>query len=224
MFQGEKEARPSGENDSVLEGYKLSATMLPKTPLAILKRHGECAETIPENDRSLSPAHGSWLSQLRPGLAFLSAGRTIWSPVGDVPKDGGDILPYLIKVREILEQPLSLPFEDITEALSLLAKIKALPGGRVYEYDKNHAPIENNSVIDYFPMVFVDDKHALDLILDEISAPSRNGLTVNHLLELHAKGYKSVMSMLEAPEDVLLSLKGIGKKKLETIRKNLPDR
>jgi len=87
---------------------------------------------------------------------------------------------------------------------------------------KNHDPIENNSVIDYFPMVFVDDKHALDLILGEIGAPNHDGLTVSHLLELHKKGYKSVMTMLEASDDTLLSLKGVGKNKLETIRKNLP--
>jgi hypothetical protein len=214
----------SEENKSVLEGFKLSATMLPKTPLALLKRHGECAESIPKNDRSLSPAHGAWLPQLRPGLAFLSAGGTIWSPVGDVPKDGGDVLPYLIKVREILEQPLSSPLEDMTEALNLLVKIKALAGGCVYEYDENFKLIENDDVVDYFPLVFGDDKRALDLILDEIGAPTRNGLTVSHLLELHEKGYNSVMSMLEAPENILLALKGIGKKKLETIRKNLPER
>jgi len=221
LFQGKKEARRAEENSDVLEGFKLSATMLPKTPLAILKRHGECAKSIPESDKSLSPAHVIWLSQLKSEYAALSSGGTMWSPVGHVPEDGGDLLPYLIKVREIIEQPLSSPSEDVTEALTRLAKIKALVGGRAYKYDENYQLIENNDVIDYFPMVFVDDKRALDLILDEIGAPSRHGLTVNHVLELHAKGCNSIMSMLEAPDDVLLSLSGVGKKKLEAIRKNL---
>jgi len=212
----------SEENSDILDGFKLSAIMLPKTPLAILKRHGECAEIIPENDRSLSPVHGSWLPQLASEFTFLNNGKTMWSPVGNVPEDGGDLLPYLIKVRETIEQPLSSPSADVTEALTRLAKIKALPGGRAYKYDEKHQLIENNDVIDYFPMVFVDDKRALDFILDEIGALSRNGLTVKHILELHAKGYNSIMSMLEAPDDVLLSVSGIGKKKLDVIRKNLP--
>jgi len=215
-------AKLSKENSDVLEGFKLGATMLPKTPLAILKRHGECAKSIPESDKSLSPAHGIWLPQLASKFAFFSKGGSMWSPIGNVPEDGGDLLPYLIKVREIIEQPLSSPSKGVTEALTRVAKIKALPGGRAYKYDENYQLIENNDVIDYFPMVFVDDKRALDFILDEIGAPSRNGLTVKHILELHAKGYNSIVSMLEAPDDVLLSVSGIGKKKLEAIRKNLP--
>jgi len=170
----------------------------------------------------LKEPHGIWLPQLASKFAFFSKGGSMWSPIGNVPEDGGDLLPYLIKVREIIEQPLSSPSKGVTEALTRVAKIKALVGGRAYKYDENYQLIENNDVIDYFPMVFVDDKRALDFILDEIGAPSRNGLTVKHILELHAKGYNSIVSMLEAPDDVLLSVSGIGKKKLEAIRKNLP--
>jgi len=213
----------SEENKSAFEGYKPSATMQPKTPLAILKRHGECAKSIPASDQSLPPAHATWQLQMKPKYAFLGAGGTIGRPVGKIPADGGDVLPYLIKVREILEQPLSSPQEDMTEALNFLAQIKALAGGRIYEYDESSKLIENDDVIDYFPLIFTDDTHALDLILNEIGAPPHKGLTMNQLLELHAQGYSSTRSMLEAPDDVLLSLKGIGKKKLETIRENLSE-
>jgi len=213
----------SEDNSDVLEAFKLSVTMLPKVPLAILKRHGECVESIPASDQSLPPAHAVWLPQLKSEFAFLSAGRTIWSPIGKVPEDGGDILPYLIKVREILERPLPSLSEDMAEALNLLANIKVLAGGRAYEYDESFELIKNDDVIDYFPLVFTDDTHALDLILDEIGSPPHIGLTMNQLLELHAQGYNSTRSMLEAPDNILLSLKGIGKKKLETIRKNLSE-
>lgn len=211
----------SEENADVLEGYRLSVSMLPNTPLAILKRHGECAATIPEKDCSLSPAHAIWALQLKTEFSFLSKGSTCWSPVGRIPKDGGDFLPYLISVRNILEQPLTTSSSDFSEALNRLAKIKTLAGGRVLKFDENHAQIESNDIIDYFPLVFKDDKNALNFILDEIGAPSHNGFTMEHLLELHKKGHSSITDMLTVSDDILLSLKGIGKKKLEVIRKNL---
>jgi len=43
---------------------------------------------------------------------------------------------------------------------------------------------------------------------------------LKHVEDLHALGYGSILEMVQAPDDVLLSLKGIGKKRLEKIRTN----
>lgn len=194
-------------NKDVINGFRLIVTMSPHVPLKLLKRHGETAKEIPPEDIGLSEGDAIWLPNLKNKYNFLSEGRTMWSRAGNIPIDGGKVLPYLIAAREIIEAPLLQPHDDISEALSRLEKIKALPGGPR----------------DYFPLFFIDDSKAVDLILSELGAPSYDGLSYDHILELHSKGLKSIAEILNAPDEVLLELNGIGKKRLEKIRFNIPD-
>jgi hypothetical protein len=208
-------------NKDIVNGFRLSVTMLPCVSLKLLRRHGEIAKSIPIEDANLSSGDALWLPMLDERFRFLSEGQTMWSPVGHIPTDGAEILQYLIAAREIIESPLPQPLSEISEALARLEKIKSLPGGPRYSTDDDYRTIKSNEIESYFPLFFGDDNKALSLLLMEFDAPSHDGLSYEHILELHAKGYNSIFEILNASDEVLLALKGVGEKKLDKIRANL---
>lgn len=74
---------------------------------------------------------------------------------------------------------------------------------------------------DYLQKLFENSQNKLlEFVLQEFGVPSHKGLKIDHLKQLSDIGYSSLSEMLEAPDDVLLSLKGIGPSKLKTIREN----
>lgn len=209
------------DNKDIIRSFRLSVTMRPRVSLKLLRRHGEIRKTIPKDDANLSPDDAIWLPVLDEKFKFSSKGAEIWSPAGNIPTDGAEVLQYLIALREIVEAPLPQPLDDLTEALLRLEKIKSLPRGPQYKTNGDGRKVRSEVMVDYFPMFFRDDERALRLLLTEFSAPSYDGLSYDHILELHAKGYNSVNEILNATDEVLLSLKGVGKKKLDKIRENL---
>ncbi len=208
-------------NKDIINGFRLSVTLSARVPLKLLKRHGEIAKAIPPEDADLPSGEAIWLPKLKDELSILEEGGTMWSPAGHIPVDGAEVLQYFIEVREIIEAPLLQPHDEISEALSRLEKIKALPGGPLYNMDDKYQTVKS-AATDYFPLFFKKDDDTLNLILSELGAPSYDGLSYDHILELHSQGWKSIMEILNAPDEVLLELKGIGKKKLEKIRANMP--
>lgn len=210
----------SKNNKDVLSGYKLSVSMLSTVPLRLLIRHGEITTSIPASDSNLSSGDAVWLPVLAEKYSFLSEGRTMWSPVGHIPEDGAEVLEYLIAARKIIEAPLSQSSNVISEALLRVAAIKALPKGPRYTTNDEYLTIKSQEIEDYFPLFFGDEKKALSLLLIELKEPSHKGLSYEHILELHTKGFNSITEILSAPDEVLLSLNGIGKMKLEKIRSN----
>lgn len=210
-------------NKDIINGFRLSVTMSAHIPLKLLKRHGEIANKIPPGDADLPSNAGIWLPKLKDEFSILEEGRTMWSPAGHIPADGAEVLQYLIDVRGIIEAPLLQSHDEISEALLRLEKIKALPGGPLYTTDDKYQTVKS-AATDYFPLFFRKDDDALNLILSELGAPNCDGLSYAHIVELHSKGLKSIAEILNAPDHVLLELKGIGKKKLEKIRSNIPVR
>ena len=93
------------QND-ITDGFELCVTMQVSVPLHILIRHGEQTQKIPDSDSSLSPAHAIWVPKVK-GLDFLDKGASMASPLGYIPCDGGELLPYLCQARRIIELPLN---------------------------------------------------------------------------------------------------------------------
>lgn len=211
----------SQSNNDIINRFKLSVTMLPRVPLNLLRRHGEIQKSIPKEDGNLSSGDATWLPALDAKFDFLSEDATMWSPAGKIPTNGAEVLQYLIAARKIIEEPLPEPLNEIPEALARLKKIRSLPGGPRYSTDEKGQILKSKSVEDYFPLFFGDEEKALNLILIEFGAPSYDGLSYDHILELYSKGHISISEILKASDEVLLSLKGIGKKRLEKIRENL---
>ena len=209
------------DNKDIVSGFKLSVSMLPSTPLKLLKRHGEIAELIPESDSNMSSSDAVWLQTLSEKYAILSEGRTTWSPAGHIPKDDTEVLEYLIAAREIIEAPLLKPLSIISEALSRLEVIKSLPSGPIYTNGDDYQIEKTKELVDYFPLFFENENKALSLVLMEFGEPSYDGLSYEHILELYSKGFNSITEILSAPDEILMSLNGVGKKKLEKIRANV---
>lgn len=102
-------------NASVLRGWRFFATLQLRTPLCALIHHGEVVEGVDTELPSYGPSWaGIWTPELKswdeilglkPGTLNLSKipKGTMASEIGQVPTDGGDLLPFLIAYRTILE-------------------------------------------------------------------------------------------------------------------------
>jgi len=206
------------DNKDIVSGFEFCATMNPNVPLKILNRHCEFSEKIPDSDNNLTSAHGTWLPVISNSYIreTLSRGQSMASPIGQIPSDGGDLLPYLKAARRIIEAPLATPDNEISEALSRVDAIKQLRGGKTYERVEIDLQ-ESADTVDYFSKVFQNDDSCLSLLLYEIGH-GLGGLTIKNIRHLHAQGYNTVRSMMNAPDEVLLNTPGIGKAKLSKIR------
>jgi len=103
-----------GQSD-ILAGMEFCATMQLRTPLRVLLHHGEL-----HTDLSASPPcyvkdqwEGIWVPALKTWAELGIAAKdippgTVASDIGPVPEDGGDYLPFLLKVRGIVEADLSI--------------------------------------------------------------------------------------------------------------------
>lgn len=94
----------------VIKGWRLSVTMSPRTPLKWLRRHGEVHLGRNRPDVEVPPEHAVWLPQTKSwsdlGFDFAELPpSTMASMVGQIPEDGGDFLPFLIRYRKIIEGP-----------------------------------------------------------------------------------------------------------------------
>lgn len=201
----------------LMDCYKLVIAMSPKVPLSLLKRHGERAASIPESDLNLPSNYGCWVQQLNSKYDYLSEGQSMASPIGYVPEDGGQLVSYLVDVREIIEPILQLETELI-DALERVSRIESLPKRKRYELDDHYLIKESQEKIDYFGGVLKSRTNALHIIFEVHGAEHLCFFNEHQIQELVAKGYTSFSAIDQAQDSVLLSIKGIGKKKLEKFR------
>lgn len=186
----------------VANGWVFSATIQVRTPLRVLLRHGEVHEGLSEPPAIAKEQwEGCWLPRLKtwretgidlPGSANLDG--TMASDVGQIPRDGGDYLKALIRLRQVVES--DLPIEQRVIALrdeldkADWADYCSKLGGRQAVSDRFFPPFI--STIKGLPAVAVDSL--------------RNaGLTTPNAIRAVADAN-------------LLAIKGIGPSKLRAIR------
>ena len=212
------------KNQAIVAGYRFSATLAPETPLKYLRRHGQISRTIPTGESMLESPLYCWTAELDAEFDFLDHGATISSSVGYVPIDGGDFLPFLIRFREIIEAPRHPDLGEFDDAFSRVAAIRQIKAGYGYASDSefNLKPLSKSAgKVDYHETLSQRDPEWLPMfILRELSGCQFKGLTLKHVQTLDAAGYGSLQQVLEAPDQVLLELPGIGPKRLATIRAN----
>ena len=148
-----------------------------------------------------------WVPKLKDKFGFLEGGGTMSSSIGPIPEDGGTFLPFLIKLRRIVESPYHL--DDYTAAKEKAKDILKL-GESCGDANLFLQKLYQNS-----------ESNVFEFVLTETAEHTFKGLSFRHMEDLYTKGYSSVRSMLSAPESILLSLPGIGKAKLKKIRSNL---
>lgn len=188
------------ENQDIIAGLKFCATMQFRTPLRVLKRHGEIHSDI--NTEPPQIAHelweGIWVAKIRTfrelGLDIneMSEG-TMASPIGQIKLS--KCLPFLIAIREIVELDESID-----------SRIRKL-----YERRENFPKWRSLAGIfggtDYFIKEF------FPLFIETI--PNINRSSVDELLKL---GIDTPNKLVETNDEALLAINGIGNAKLKTIR------
>ena len=214
------------ENSDIVTAYKLSVTMSPSTPLKYLNRHGERRSSIPEEEKSADLPYLVWLPEVSDEFAFLERGATMSSAVGSIPRDGGDFLAFLVELRKIVERSREPSLSELDDVHMRAAEIPRINCGYGYGHDADFNVIKYTKETgrdNYYQILSRGDSEwAFDFVLQELASCTHNGLTLRHIKQLHQRGFGSILEIVEAPDDVLLSLKGIGKKKLERIRANRP--
>lgn len=195
-------------NRDVIRGYELCVAMQVTLPKRLLQRHGEIAEH-PLNDESQSyGGKAIWLPIVDPQFDLASdvKGR-LASPMGPIDDDGGKLLPYLIRAREIIEAPFPNEVREIDECLRRVERLRRLS-----------ANDPNTSDEEYFRRNFGDDENALLIVIDGAGIRRPRSLLAKHIIEAHTKGFRTISSILSATDEQLLSIKGIGKARLKKIR------
>ena len=212
------------QNQDIVVGYCFSTTLSPETPLSYLRRHGEKSRTVPQGESILGSPLYCWTAEVDSDFDFLDHGATMSSSVGSVPTDGGNFLPFLIRFREIVEAPRDSKLKEFDDVFSRVEAIRLIKAGYGYSSDAefNLRPLSKSAgKRDYHEILSGGDSEWLPMfVLRELSGCQFKGLTMKHIQTLHIAGYGSSQEVLEAPDQVLLDLPGIGPKRLATIRAN----
>lgn len=195
------ERHPYAFEDKLVEGYKLCVTMQIQVPLAILKRHGEIVQSIPESDMDFSPEHAVWIPKVKSEFDFLDEGAAMASMIGYVPENGGKLLQYLIKSKEIIERDFKSPESDLVEAQERIVEIRNLPMGSLYEHNQDGALIEEGDPIDYFPRVYGSENRVYEMMFIDFESEIHCKLTSKKVSELISSGYKSIASILQHQDE-----------------------
>lgn len=188
-----------GGNEDIIKGWRFSATLQMRTPLAILREHNRLVPATPDGPPELTTEmwQGIWLPDLGSHWDFFDEGATMASEVGAIPRDGGDYLPFLTAVRTISEGEASLPEKET--ALRELAKERG-PSGTPYSK-------------------FMSESALVDKVLPRaihqlpVPKPVRESLL--------NMGYKTLASVQAAPDAALLKIKGLGPKSVANVREFL---
>jgi hypothetical protein len=96
-------------------GWTYQASLHLHTPLEVLQQHGRSVSV--DGIRIEYGQSGMWTPLYhRTGVYATAAADTIWSCGGQVPVDGGDVLPFLVAYRTIVEDE-SIPVRERVAAV-----------------------------------------------------------------------------------------------------------
>jgi hypothetical protein len=125
------------ENDSLIKGWLLCATMNTETPLEWLQRHGERAE----KPFDVPPSFACWVPEIK---SFEELGfdvsevpeSTMASQFGQIPTNGGEFLDFLKAYRSAVEAstPETKRLEDLTSLGDKYPAIVKKLGGDLIEF------------------------------------------------------------------------------------------
>ncbi len=194
--------RADDEAAEMTAGWEFVATMQLRTPLRVLRLHRQFSPGIdPPPVVTQEMWEGIWVRRLKSwrelGLDIdgsPNADGTMASEIGQIPKDGGDFLRYLVALRSIVERESSI--EERMEALATELErpewadfVQRMGGQR--------------AIIDRFFPPFVS-------ALPGLTEEARAGLT--------AAGLVTPWGILGAPDAQMLAIRGIGPSKMAAIR------
>ena len=192
-------------NEDVISGLEFFATLQLRTPLRVLKRHGEIhreRNTVPPRIVK-NQWEGIWIPKLK------SLGEILGNNIDDIPPGkqsseigpviSSDYLRFLISIREIVE---------INDSIQIrVDKLRGmLQSCDCQDFVQRHGGVE--SIVQYFFPREIRPMPALPIY-------AKNELT--------RLGLNSPDILAAASDDILLGIKGIGKAKLRAIREHCAD-
>lgn len=187
------------ENQDVINGLQFSATMQLRTPLRVLKRHGEIHSDVNTEPPKIGHEmwEGIWIPKTKTwrelGLDVDEIKEsTMATDLGQITAT--EYLPFLISVREIIEKN-----ESIDSRINMMRN-KPMTGSWKTYIDK-HGGVDK--IINQFFPRFID------------TIPKLNILTID---ELYRLGIVTPNKLEETSDSELMAINGIGKAKLKTIR------
>ncbi|SED97970.1 hypothetical protein [Pseudomonas anguilliseptica] len=184
-----------GLNDDGFSTLEFCATLQLRTPLEALNYHRVSHPsdgTPPPYEPAM--ANGIWIPVVAPAFAALRTGTTTASDIGPIPFDDTGYVSFLKIVRSIVEKRSS-----IDGRRRLLQE--ELTDDRWASYVSAHGG--SDFLINRFFPPFVS---------------TISGLSVETQDSMIAIGLTTPRLITEAADDTLLSLKGVGPAKLQTIR------
>jgi hypothetical protein len=181
------------ENSDVLTGYVFLANLILRTPLCVLRHHGEFHKGPPSKLPSIgSQGDGMWIHKTRTWRSLgvdIDEMKPCMSSSSVGPVDSSKFLPFLISFREIVESS-SLVFDKI-KAINDLCCSNEL-------YSEYAKTLKNN--ISDFPESFFYNK------LTEIP-----GVGLKTAKVLFEKGFYTIDDIKSADVNLILEIPGIGK-------------
>jgi predicted flap endonuclease-1-like 5' DNA nuclease len=178
----------------IFEGVRFKATMQIRTPLSVLKHHGELFEGSVEDAPSYgSNQNGSWSYSVKPSLRIPGFGDIIASDIG--PISATDYLPFLMDFRTIVEGE-----QTVDEKIK---QIKALRG----EFPLFMKKLMSSG--NDFPASFFYNEFC--------QIPGIGNKTARLLF---AAGIKTCSDLSKASDKEILSIHGIGETSLKKIREH----
>ncbi|MDQ1340192.1 MAG: hypothetical protein QG567_1349 [Campylobacterota bacterium] len=201
---GQMQEKPLQEwgDDDILDGLKFVATLQLRTPIEILKHHGEIFreknQTPPNYAKELW--HGIWLPKTK---SYKELGMDIEEPdegtssseIGYVK--ASDYVPFLIEFRKIVESTKQT--DEMIQELYNLANINQ----NFKSFWDRHCKAD----IDFPHSFFYKQLTKID------------GVGVKSAQLLYENGFKNIKDLEDAKDEEILKIKGIGKSLVQKIKK-----
>lgn len=152
------------DDHDLIAGWELMVTMQRRTPLAWLLRHREFREGAERPTEIVPMQHACWVPVTR---SWRSLGMdidempeaTIASEVGQIPRSGGDFLPFLMEYRMIVEDGGGTLADLASRYPNYRDLLFPLPKRSKAHATRRAAPVLSISVLNYEQMQDQPDQY-----------------------------------------------------------------
>ena len=202
------------ENSDVCDGMEFVATCQLRTPLFVLKKHGEIYRGEGSPPTYGEPRDGVWLPKLNDKFDFLSEGRTTASDAGHVNPD--EYISYAVGLLSIFEADQSI-HEKMEKAINYSAGSNVFKGieNKIIKYYKKR------DITDVM-CLFINIRDRKEYQFNRLGClTSINGINQDLSNLLENNGIRTISDLKKLDKDDLLKIKGIGKVKAEKILSDL---
>lgn len=204
------------ENTDVTDGMQFHATCQLRTPLSVLKRHGEIYRGNGEPPTYGEPRDGIWIPKLSGEYDFLSEGQTTASDAGSVNAE--EYVTYAIGLLSIFESDATIN-DKMSDALSYSGNSESL--NRI---EKGLLSCYRESNIANVMARHISDSERLEYYFDKPNHLTLvNGVNKKVASALEESGISTIKELAQLTENDLVKINGIGKvsaQKIATALKN----